>query len=210
MRWLKRLRELSSQDPQIDDPVAKATKWTPLAQGAQTHRTRKLVQTNPHRMEFKATFFSIVFIAFVATFCLTFVIGFAYVFLFILFLVEKRLPVPSWFHILCGMFVLAIYGALYYFGTKPIVFDKQEGYFWKGRGKPPFDEKTVKSAVPLERIYALQLLVSGGSEFQTYELNLVLKDGNRVGVVCHGNVGALQADAKTLADFFGVLVWDAR
>ena len=43
----------------------------------------------------------------------------------------------------------------------------------------------------------------------SYELNVVLQDGSRRNVVDHGNLDALRADARELAMFLVVPLWDA-
>ena len=47
------------------------------------------------------------------------------------------------------------------------------------------------------------------SSFYSYELNLVLANGRRINVVDHGNIESLQKDARTLAAFLDIPVWDA-
>lgn len=104
---------------------------------------------------------------------------------------------------------------MFYRQMLPIVFDKQDGLFWKGR-KPDSvmltQEATAKYA-RLEVVHALQIiaeyLTSKNGGYYSYELNLVLKDGNRINVVDHGNRKRLAEDAQVLADFLGVPVWDA-
>ena len=87
--------------------------------------------------------------------------------------------------------------------------------FWKGRKAPNevLDIHALKNACKLEDIYALQLIaeyVRGNkSSYYSYEMNLVLKDGNRLNVVDHGNQTKLREDAQALATFLKVPVWDA-
>ena len=64
----------------------------------------------------------------------------------------------------------------------------------------------------LDTVYALQLIreyVKGSeSNYYSYELNLVLRDGQRLNVVDHGDGRRLRRDAERLAQFLGVRVWD--
>jgi hypothetical protein len=116
---------------------------------------------------------------------------------------------------------------LYYFMNKPIVFDKDSGYFWKGRKDPQqaLMPEMSKDFVRLKDIHAIQLLSeecmmigrsgsgSGTREvkipFYSYEINLVLEDGSRMNVIDQGNLNRIRADAKTLAQFLEVPLWDA-
>ncbi|MBS3735402.1 MAG: hypothetical protein KGY99_10845 [Phycisphaerae bacterium] len=115
--------------------------------------------------------------------------------------------------------VFAIAGAaLWYFGTRPVVFDKHRAAFWKGKRAPDrvFD-RDRKNGAKLEDIHAIQLLCeyipSSGSRrsasFYSYELNLVLHDGSRLNVTDHSKLHKLRKDAKALAAFLDVPVWDA-
>ncbi len=86
---------------------------------------------------------------------------------------------------------------------------------WKGRQPPDqvFDPSTLKHCTPLSRIHALQLIAERchgkNQSYYSYELNLVLDDGQRINVVDHGNCNALREDARALAAFLGKPVWDA-
>jgi len=110
-------------------------------------------------------------------------------------------------------------------GTRPIVFDRSVGWFWKGSRIPVSPAKTGqrKNAAPLEQIHAVQLISeyvretrrrgrgwSPGktSSYRSYEINLVLKDGSRINVVDHANLPRIQQDAQQLGEFLDVPVWD--
>lgn len=105
-----------------------------------------------------------------------------------------------------------------YFTAKRIVFDKREGYVWKGIREPGEAHKggSPRYLATIEDIHALQLISeyhsSSGDEmagFRSYELNLVMKDGRRVNVVCHGWLEKIRMQASTLSEFLGKPVWDA-
>ena len=85
-------------------------------------------------------------------------------------------------------------------------------------------EKAQKSYIDLTDVYAIQLIkeyvrdnsgskpgtVSYAGPYYSYELNLVLKDGERMNVVDHGDLQRIRADAIRLGGFLGSLpVWDA-
>ncbi len=99
-------------------------------------------------------------------------------------------------------------------GTQPIVFDKQSGYFWKGRKNPGevYRPEAIKCWAELENIHALQLISehcrSDKSSYYSYELNLVMKDSSRINVVDHGKHDKIRADAAALSEFLEKPVWD--
>jgi hypothetical protein len=212
---LRKLKLLTQSQQQLDltkfnDPLALTVEWTPNGSGGTNFRTHKLVEIDFSRVEFKAAtgakfFYSIFFFA-----GLFFGIGFAFQDNILEnFSVETIAPV------LFSLLFVIIGGLLYYFGTAPIVFDKQVGYFWKGRKSPQDSPQpgTIKKVALLEDIHALQLVseyVSGSkSSYYSYELNLVLNDGKRLTVVDHGNLLRLREDALKLAQFLGKPIWDA-
>ncbi|NOX46536.1 MAG: hypothetical protein GXO89_06110, partial [Chlorobi bacterium] len=121
----------------------------------------------------------------------------------------------SLFPILIGLGFSIAGGAMLYFGTKPIVFDKRNKSFWKGRKSPNmvYDKEELKAFIKLEDIHAIQLIseyISGKkSSYYSYELNLVLKDARRSNVIDHGNDSAIRSNANILSRFLDVPVWDA-
>lgn len=200
-------------DPsRINDAVALQTEWRPLRGGGSNFKTHKLAEINFHRIEFKATVFSKIFsMIFLFT-------GLAVFFFF--GLKEVDLNNPSFrfeiiFPVGFGLIFTAIGIFMFNLFTKPIVFDKTYGYFWKGRKQPAqtYDYGKKKNSIPLSEIHALQIIseyVSGSkSSYFSYELNLILKDGRRMNVIDHGKIAALREDAQKLAGFLGIPVWDS-
>ena len=47
---------------------------------------------------------------------------------------------------LVGTVFAGIGGAMFYFGTRPVVFDRQFGWFHKGRGGPPMAHVPIRLA----------------------------------------------------------------
>ena len=118
---------------------------------------------------------------------------------------EKHVGIIIIIKIFGGVF-MTVGGAIYKRFNKPIVFDRGEGLFWKGK-------KT--DSINLENIHAIQLIrecVAGDSEspsFYSYELNLVLDDGERRNVIDQGGQGRVVKYAEQLGQFLDVRVWDA-
>jgi hypothetical protein len=200
-------------DPSVfDDPVALQTEWVPAASGGASFGTHRLIQSSANRIEFAPTLAAKLF------YLLFFAIGSA-MFIFHLNririaqagLSEQDTLVP----ILVGA-VFAVVGAcLYWFVSTPRIFDQRFAAYWRGRRAPTPMELVERgnSSAPLSSIHALQLLseyVSGSkNSYYSYELNLILSDGNRINVVDHGNLERLRSDASTLSQFLDKPVWDA-
>lgn len=200
-------------DPsELGDPVAMQTGWTPATKKGGAHfRSHELVESNSERLEFRASMG-------LELFCLTF-LGLGLICLIVFtFAILSGGEKVSWKILwpIGGALVFTIVGAcMLYFGTTPIVFDRQRGFFWKGRKNPDhvFDKRTLKHLAELEKVHALQLISkvvnSDESSWDCYELNLVLEDGKRINVVVHGNQDKLREDAGTLSAFLGKPIWDA-
>ncbi len=219
---LKQLTRTSvAVDPsKFEDPVATSISWTPLKRGGANFCTHKLVEITPDRIGFLATLGLKLFLS-------AFVIGGIVAMGFGIYgLVAGKEALLT-----AGVLVPLIFGLLFtgsgafmfYYFAKPAVFDKTTGMFYKGR-KAPMDEILRQSqpnaknkAVQLNKIHALQLISEychssgrhGSSSYYSYELNLVLTDGERINVVDHGKRERIRQDANTLSNFLGKPVWDA-
>jgi hypothetical protein len=195
----------------FEDEMALQTKWSPLVPGGSNFKTRKLsIVPGAYRANFKSSFGAILFAM------LFLLIGVGVLLIGIRFFINKGAVLDSFFLTGFGAVFAAVGTFMLYFFTKPIVFDKNSGFFWKGRLSPEklnFSYDNIKNCTPLERIYAFQIISeychSDKSSYYSYELNLVLKDGSRLNVVDHGNAAAIRKDAELLGEFLGIPVWDA-
>lgn len=189
-----------------DDEVAVNTNWEPLAPGGSNFKTLTIVPVDDRRIEFRASLglkiFAFVFISVGAVPVLLTSQG-----------VFGDLGEMKWFMVLFG----AMFGGaglfIYLRGTRPIVFDKDSGFYWKGRKRPVRGLPLPANATQLDDIYAIQLIservTSDDSSYYSYELNLVLNDGNRLNVADHGSRRAVDYASIMLSEFLGVPVWDA-
>jgi hypothetical protein len=195
-----------------DDPISKTTRWNPIKSGGANFLTHYLVETSASRLEFKASvgakLFSLGFIVMGALAACVFITKnistgkFGYN-------IETIFPAA-----LGGAFVIAGILMIFFF-TIPIVFDKHKGIFWKDRKSPSklVDKKFLKCFLEFSNIHAIQLITEcvtdSDGHYESYEMNLVLKNGDRVNVVDHGDDGQLREDASKLSLFLKVPVWDA-
>ncbi len=89
-----------------------------------------------------------------------------------------------------------------------IVFSKKLGYYYKGYVNIPF---LRNDKINLEDIVAIQILGEITSEtlapFNSFELNLVLKDSERVHVIDHSNLKSIITDVTQLSKFLDVPIW---
>lgn len=212
-RALKNIKtwEPSFDHSEFNDDIASKTEWFPLKRGGSNFGTHKLIQADHNRIEFKATLGA-------KLFSLIFILVGAGVPLFIG--METFRTYGSIFRsdfIFVGLIALIFLAAgswMYYSFSKPVVFDKAKGMFWKGWKAPKryLAEGDIESSSRIGNIYALQIIPelvrSDKKSYVSYELNLVLRDGSRMNVVDHGDLGRLQEDAEIVSEFLGVLIWD--
>lgn len=187
---------------ELSDPVARKTEWTPLREAGNL-RTRKLVKINDHRLEYHPTIEGICFYLF---FLIGGIMG--------LFLVIKE-PLSARFYILtAGAFAFITAGGwMLYNGTRPVAFDKDAGFFVKGKKQPPIrkSEKEAKNITQIKNIHALQIIgkyTTDGNIVKVYELNLVLKDGGRIYLTSQRKLKQARNDAALISQFLNINLWD--
>lgn len=200
-------------DHAVNDPVAQATDWKPVRPGGASFKTYHLVQDSPQCISFRATRSAQFFYG------LFMLVGFG-IACWVAYDLWDPSPDPIEWGLLFPLFLSCVFGGvgavMLVVGTHPILFDKTSGWFWKGRRKPTevFDANELKQAARLTEIHALQVIRffsrSGrGPGFQSYELNLVLKDGRRIEIVNHAKWESLETEVRQLSQFLGCPVWQA-
>ncbi|MBN2789300.1 MAG: hypothetical protein JXR69_03850 [Candidatus Delongbacteria bacterium] len=208
---LLRRREKVIIDPsRFADPVADRTEWGPAKRGGSNFRTHKLINYGNQRYEFKGSVAAIIFSLVFAMAGLGVLIGFSV----FMSTSKTEFEVPMIIPFIFGTIFTIVGYFMYRHMTAPIVFDKNQGYFWKGRKSPRevFNIDSIKVHSELDQIHAIQILSeychTDKSHYYSYELNLVLKDSSRINVVDHGNLAKLREDANLLAEFLEVPIWD--
>jgi hypothetical protein len=195
--------------PWREDPVAKRTGWTAVNSRGTNMCTHRLKRLSNIRYEFKATATAYSSSGVYMAVGMCFGGG--------MVLAGFREDIAGLLYAGAAIGLIFFAFGLYYlrFFSKPCVFDKQDGRFWK-------DTPTAGSH-RLDAIHALQIIghtydFSGLSDtsgigyvdttYRSYELNLVFEDGNRINAVEHGKINILRRDAKSLSEFLGVPLWD--
>ena len=214
---LEKIKTLSrTQKPfdvsRFNDPIAEKTQWSPAKGGGANFKTHNLVKVDYSRIEFRSSVGAKLFYLIFLLVGLGVMIGVS---------IAKISDGTFGFNaetlliLAFGSIFAGVGGALFYYGSAPVVFDKKLGYFWKGRKSPRevFNKNSIKHLAKLEDVHAIQLIsefVRGNkSSYHSYELNLVLKDASRMNVIDHGNVKSIRENAQTLSAFLDKPVWDA-
>jgi len=182
----KLMKQMAPIDPrQFEDPVAMQTAWTPAKSGGASFGTHRLVEVDSTRFVMKKSLWSFLFGG------LFLAVGIG---VFIGGIVKSFWPM-----MLFGTVFAAVGGWVAY--PTSLVFDGNTRQVAHRKGPISFSA-----------IHAIQLLkeyVRGDKKsYWSYELNLVMKDGQRVNIVDHGNLPLIQKEAKTLQQLIGCKVWD--
>lgn len=185
----------------FNDPIALQTGWNSNSSYDSEIRVNQLIKVNANRLEFQSTFNSkLPFFIFLSC---------GIIFIFVYFFLSEALSFMGVFIPLLFIITSCI---LLYLLNIPVVFDKQKGLFWKGRHRLSsygIINKPRKYFLNLEEIYALQLICRGGYDETGYELNLALKNGNRINVASSGDKNKLREDTRVLSVFLTKPIWDA-
>ena len=213
MSFLNKLKESISNftekkakfDPSmLNDEVAMMTEWNPAKSGGTNICTHSLKRVSSGRLEFKTLSMALLFPS---------------IFMLIGIGVGVGMTISGLEKDITALYIGLPFGIVFFLvgffllrsWTTPRVFDLDVGYYWKGRNSP---NTTIGSneQCKLDDIHAIQLLKeycrSDKSSYYSYELNLVLKDGNRLNVVDHGKLSMIQNDAEKLSQFLDIPVWD--
>ncbi len=147
--------EIKKYDPSgFGDPIAMQTEWTSSLGGPSAD---KLVKVSSARLEFRASLAGkLVFLFFTLT-GLGIVVGFS---LYKLSHGGLSFDNDTIVPLLIGLAFTLAGSLMLYSITAPVVFDKRNGFFWKGRKAPDevSDRKTITHCAKLEDIHALQLI----------------------------------------------------
>jgi hypothetical protein len=104
-------------------------------------------------------------------------------------------------------------GYLFRQATRRIIFDKDQGFFWKSRFGPKEvpNRDSIKVIKRLSDIHAIQVISeevsSSEHNYESFEINLVMHSGDRINLVDHGGYGQIVVDSVLLAKFLSIPIW---
>ena len=192
---------------QFNDPVALQTEWKGVRSGKTSGASSVLVQKDTNLLAYKSS-------------KVGYIMGVIFVLAgLLIFGLYFLIPgVKPWFILLIGLLFAAVGVLIFIQASSPVVFDKSAGLFYKGRRQRNMpDAADVKHAASFSDIHAIQLLTrlesSSSNEgpthyYRVYEMNLVKHDAQRIHVMTYGKTSRAREDARTIAEFIGIPVWD--
>lgn len=123
---------------------------------------------------------------------------------------EKPPSLEDFIMVVFAMVFLGIGCWLFRTGLSPVVFDRDRRVYTRGwhSGRAPWPGQKPKiEQVPFSDIHGLQILkkrISGSdSDYDCFELNLILKDAGRIHILTDGCIETLRPDSEKLAKFLG-------
>ena len=186
----------------LDDPVALKTRWGPLVRSGNRFCTHRLLSSKG-RKQMQVTPIAHLY----CLFCIGVGLSFSgFIMKHIndpstVSVVENE-NIPIWI-IYIAPLSLSVFGIvlLWRMYRKNVLFDKKKGTFVRSMRR-----------LFLNEVHAIQLVseycMGSNRSYESYEMNLILKSGERFNVTDHSSLGAIQVDAKMLAEYLGIPVWD--
>ncbi len=196
----------------FNDPIAMQTSWKMVAHSGGNIRVQTYFEVDHSRLEFRATSRGLIN-------CIIFLFAGIAIAYFHFHSYDSNTPAFFSFYgalIVGSVSLLFIYISIHslYIYTIPVVFDKNSGTCLKGHRAPKGESAniTTKYYSRLEDIHALQIISKSWGHEESdywYELNLVLKNSNRINVIGHGEGNMLRQNASRLSAFLKIPIWDA-
>lgn len=190
----------------FNHPLCEKTSWEPLIRGGNNYRTHHLKSDEQGNLVFKLRWATYLTVLLPITFVIFLDLGSSH---FGTFSYNNQL------RYILYLAPIAFAASLGYRHFKTIRFDFANGVYWKGYRSPvnADNPEQLKNWAHLQDIGGLQIIRervrANKSRYTSYELNLVLKNGDRLNVVDHGSLARLRDDAQQLAQRLQVPLWDA-
>jgi hypothetical protein len=189
------LEELNDAS-RFNDDFVKSVSWNPIVKSKirSAFSTKRLVVSNKDRISFKPSIQALFFI-------LAFM-GVPSLVLVKVFVIGGYSLNEKW-HLIPFMSIFFILGIPYLIWVlRPIYFDLDKREFVKKSSRG-------YEKISIDDIHALQMIKDGDhSDEYDYELNIVLKNRDRLNVVCHINGKTIRKQAKELSAMLSIPFWD--
>ena len=194
------------------DPLANEIEWLPVTFGGQNFRGSTLQHIDSSTLAFRPSVNDFIFLITGALFVLG---GSSFmVFAFFSIILQNTQGAFSYLYLVLIPVItipsIILFALFHGLRTKlrPNQFSKRDNQYLKGKR---LEDGTYEINVPLADFYALQIITEShrSSSGRSYELNGVLRNGQRINIVEHGDLKKLQQDSNELASFLEIPVWDA-
>ncbi len=186
-----------TRDPaEFNDEIASRTQWDAFRKPTGNFNTHKLVEKPGYGLAYKPAggfYFLTGMFIFLGGLAMVTVIGQA---------LQQSKPMNGdvLFPAAIGLMFFIIGICLFRFMTRPVIFDSAN------RSMDLREQRTYFSD-----IYAIQLIVQRGSKHRNYQVNLVMRNADRVYVMNYADSATARTDAARIAETIGIArdkIWD--
>ncbi len=202
MEFLKKIADKfaalnKTRDPaEFNDEIASRTQWDAFRKPTGNFNTHKLVEKPGYGLAYKPAggfYFLTGMFIFLGGLAMVTVIGQA---------LQQSKPINGdvLFPAAIGLMFFIIGICLFRFMTRPVIFDSAN------RSMDLREQRTYFSD-----IYAIQLIVQRGSKHRNYQVNLVMRNADRVYVMNYADSATARTDAARIAETIGIArdkIWD--
>jgi hypothetical protein len=194
-----------------EDPVAQMVSWNPHNPGGSNFRTQDLIVSNDKIRIVKSRSMNLLAVGSVVGGIIALMAGFNMLFSYF------------WFF---GVFLMvwgAGFGGLAYFvfikSNPNFTIDTFSGTYYVGDEFDNINKKDRMVQGHLKDVHAIQLIVervssnsSNGrrNSYNSYEMNLVFEDGERLNIMDHGSREDVEASAIKIGDILNIPIWKAQ
>lgn len=178
----------------FDDPFAKEIDWYPIARNRANFKTHSLIQVKSMIYRFQAT------TKLKLMSCIPILIGIVPI-----FMAYKNFKGTNE---LGDIVFLIGFSSIMAFTAFFLMRRSKQVYTFNGRLQRVTNND---KHLPFSQIYAIQLLkkyISGKNSYDCFELNLVLKNKERINIIAHADADAIRSDANKIAGFLNIPLWD--
>jgi len=188
-----------------NDPIAEATHWQAMHSGAANFKTHKLIQSNQRLILQPSAQLTIFYGLFIAVGLNNVVFNYLEVIFqqgAHVFLENPTLILSQWLTV-GTTFIVVGFAIHLLMSPSTIIFDQQTQ-------RLSIDNKTL----PFNEIHAIQVIeaIAGGhgsGVFESYEMNLILKTGERIHLIDHGDLSAFIVQVEKVSECLQVPIWKA-
>lgn len=188
------------------DSIAQDISWSPAKTGGANFKTHKLIK-DAFKIRFVPTIFGHLFALLFAGVSIFLVLN-EYTNIF-----NATIEGSSWLKKIVPLVFAVASGYLLYSSYRPREFDLKNKIYRFGWLKPEIEISHLdnKHCLSFSHIHAIQILdeiiTDDDGSYTSTELNLVLKDGQRMNVIDHSSRASIMEDAKYLSQILIIPVW---
>lgn len=196
--------EIDHKLADTDDPIAQKVEWTPLKLGGASFKIQEL-SISPDKISTKFSFKAKKFFGgFIFGGCLSMFFGIYYW--------NVLQPLPLFFIFLHSLSFIG-FPLKFFLDEKHLNIDLKQGIYYSA-GIAANPNKLLPNEIGnINDFYAVQLLSetlpTNKGAFRSHELNIVLKNAQRINLMDHGDINNILESAEIISNSLKIPIWQA-